>query len=500
MKNITEAQYDQLCDACDALLQNNAYSFESNANAFLHVIREHPIFLNAYSAVFNKNTISFCFHLLKLLLWNIIIGSYKLLHSIYRYYLLGDKLIKDKRVFKDVFISHFLNDSFINHEKDFYFFDLPQKIAITNKSSLQLYINFTGQSSSKIKVKWEDRDTVSMLLPRYLPLIQEIKIRGLMLFEAIKLLQSKTTSSFERRIKFQAVIASFSSATHTNYRIAFLARHYIKNNGIKRIFTTYEGHPWERLIFAMAREIDPTIVGVGYQHAIVFRKQHAIRRKLTSNFEPNYILCSGEHGKQQFEAINYLPSKRLLSFGSNRTIDFKQDQLAVEAKERKVFLMLSEGDLIECLPLSRFVVQLAKENLSAHFIIRFHPITRVKSVLKALPSLNPPPKNIELSSLSFEEDLRRAHFAIYRGSTTIIKAIQYGLIPLYYERPNEISIDPLYEIQKEKVNLKSIEDIELLKQIPHKELIKRQHKLIKYASRFFSPLNYDEALKINKTV
>ena len=47
MKNITEAQYDQLCDACDALLQNNASSIERNANVFLHVIREHPIFLNA---------------------------------------------------------------------------------------------------------------------------------------------------------------------------------------------------------------------------------------------------------------------------------------------------------------------------------------------------------------------------------------------------------------------------------------------------------------------
>ncbi|MEL0226373.1 MAG: hypothetical protein VW912_06855 [Flavobacteriaceae bacterium] len=81
MKNITEAQYDQLCDACDALLQNNAYSFERNANAFLHVIREHPIFLNVYSAVFNKNGVSFFIHLIKLVLWNIIIGSYQHFHS-----------------------------------------------------------------------------------------------------------------------------------------------------------------------------------------------------------------------------------------------------------------------------------------------------------------------------------------------------------------------------------------------------------------------------------
>ena len=500
MKNITEAQYDQLCDACDALLQNNASSIERNANEFLHVIREHPIFLNTYSAVFYKKGISFLIYLLKLLFWNIAIGSYKLLHSIYRCYFLGDKLIKDKRIFEDVFISHFLNDSFIHHERDFYFFDLPQRVAKKNNSSLQLYINFTGQSTDKIQAQWKDRLTVSKALPRYLSLGQELKIRCLMLLDAIKLIRVNSTSSFDKRIKFQAAIDALSSATHTNYRLAFLVQHYVKNNGAKRIFTTYEGHPWERLIFAMAREIDPTIECIGYQHAIVFRKQHAIRRKLAHNFEPNYILCSGEHGKQQFEAINYLPSNRLLCFGSNRTIDFAQEQLAVQAKERKVFLMLSEGDLIECLPLAKFVVQLAKENPSAHFIIRFHPITKVESVLKALPELVPPPKNIELSRLSFEEDLSRAHFAIYRGSTTIIKAIQYGLIPLYYERPNEISIDPLYDIQKEKINLKSNEDFKLITQMSQVDLIKRQHRLIEFVERFFSALNYDEVLKINQTL
>ena len=81
----------------------------------------------------------------------------------------------------------------------------------------------------------------------------------------------------------------------------------MSNKILKRIFTTYEGHPWERLIFAMAREIDPTIVCVGYQHAIVFRKQHAIRRKLTSNFEPNYILCSGEHGFNNLKKLIIYP-------------------------------------------------------------------------------------------------------------------------------------------------------------------------------------------------
>ena len=170
--------------------------------------------------------------------------------------------------------------------------------------------------------------------------------------------------------------------------------------------------------------------------------------------------------------------------------------MCVEAKERNVFLMLSEGVLIECLPLAKFVVQLAKENPNAYFIIRFHPITRVENVLKAIPELVSPPKNIELSNLSFEEDLERSHFAIYRGSTTIIKAIQYGLVPLYYEREDELSIDPLYGIQNEKINLKSLNDLEIVLKVSHQELIKRQHKLIAYVARFFSPIDYKEALKI----
>ena len=54
MKNITEAQYDQLCDACDNIINNKPNSFERNANAFLHVIREHPIFLNVQTNFYTR--------------------------------------------------------------------------------------------------------------------------------------------------------------------------------------------------------------------------------------------------------------------------------------------------------------------------------------------------------------------------------------------------------------------------------------------------------------
>ena len=494
--NISEAQYNKLCNACDRLLKKNDSSFERNANAFLSVIRQHPVFLNGYNPVFYKSGGAFFIQFFKLLFKYLIIGIVKLLDAVWRNYFLRDRIIKYEGVFDNIFISHFLNDSFIDQESDFYFHDLPQKIKEREESSLKLYINFTSLSSSKIEQKWKNRSTASIVLPKYLSVFQEIKIRVLMLREAISILNSRSSSKFQKRVKFQAAIGSLSSATHSNYRRAILVQNYIKNNNVKRVFTTYEGHPWERLIFAMAREINPSIKCVGYQHALIFRKQHSIKRKLAQSFEPNFILFSGEHGMHQFNNIDYLPPKRLLCFGSNRSIETKLDKLAVEAKERNLFLMLSEGDLVEFIPLARFIVQLSKKLPNAHFIIRFHPITRVKSVLKAIPELCKQKSNIELSNLSFEEDLKRAHFAIYRGSTTIIKAIQYGLIPLYLDKSNEISIDPLFDIQKERINLKSIEDILILDKIPHDELIIRQKKLIVFVSQFFSPLNYKEALKV----
>ena len=130
--------------------------------------------------------------------------------------------------------------------------------------------------------------------------------------------------------------------------------------------------------------------------------------------------------------------------------------------KRNVFLTLPEGDLIECIPLTKFVIQLAKVYFNFHFIIRFHPITKLNQVKRECPNLIQNLPNLELSQFSFEDDLKRSDYAIYRGSTTIIRAIQNGLVPLYYHKQNEITIDPLFEINQEKINLSVPKDLSLI--------------------------------------
>lgn len=498
MEAISEAQYDQICKACDLLLKKKNFSLERNANSYLHVIREHPIFLKSYSALFFKGSFSFFIYLGKKLFWHLILGIFKFFHAILRYYILGDRNKKDSRIFNDAFISHFLNDSFINHKRDFYFFDLPSKILQSKSSSLQLYINFSNKYSNYIDDHGLDKPVASKILPKYLPLFQELKIRVLLFREAISILKVKTSSNFEKRLKYDAAIASVSSATHSNYRLAISIQQFIKKNNIKRVFTTYEGHPWERLIFAMARKINPSVVCIGYQHAILFKKQHAIKRKLEKNFEPDYILFSGKKGLNNFKEIDYLPSNRLILFGTNRLETKRKKVLNVNSEKKKSFLILPEGDLIESVPLTKFVLQLALEYPQFQFIFRYHPITNVKQVIRQCPLLKQNLPNVKLSSESFANDLASAQFAIYRGSTTIIKAVQNGLIPLYYQKMNEITIDPLSDIQQEKINLSSTQDLSLILNKSLGEFEKSQSKIIEYTNDFFSPINYDEVLNVLK--
>ena len=228
MRTISEAVYEKLCKACDALLEKNPTSITRNANALLHVIREHPIFLSNYEIIFKKNSALFYLSLINKLLWNSILGTYKLFHSFYRNYFTGDRVKRENLNIDYLFVSHFLNQNFLNHKSDFYFFDLPDSMLNKNEKSQLLYINFTGLTSSVIEKQWENRITPSLALSRYLPFKDELLIRVLLVNEAIKILFEKTDNLFEKRVKLLAAVGALSSSTFSNLRLAKLVQKHIK--------------------------------------------------------------------------------------------------------------------------------------------------------------------------------------------------------------------------------------------------------------------------------
>ena len=101
------------------------------------------------------------------------------------------------------------------------------------------------------------------------------------------------------------------------------------------------------------------------------------------------------------------------------------------------------------------------------------------------------PENITISQLTIEEDIERSSQVLYRGSTAIVQAVVAGLKPIYLELPDELSIDPLYEVACGREIISIPEELQKII-FSHREEVDVQVELEqvqKYCQLFFQPFN-----------
>jgi hypothetical protein len=212
----------------------------------------------------------------------------------------------------------------------------------------------------------------------------------------------------------------------------------------KTIIVTLEGHSWERVVFATARNVLPTIYCVGYQHAALFNLQHAIKRPLGSVYDPNLILTSGTYAKEKLEEVLELKGIPIDVLGSIRSV---QPTVITNNSNMKTCVVLPEGIESECNLLFEFSLDCAILLPDIEFIWRLHPNMSYAMLIKRNSKLRKLPSNVTISFASLDKDLARCEWALYRGSTSVLQAIAAGANPIYLGQPTEISIDPLYELK-----------------------------------------------------
>ena len=183
----------------------------------------------------------------------------------------------------------------------------------------------------------------------------------------------------------------------------------------------------------------------------------------------------------------FISDERIHVLGTER-ISKKEKKITPNYK-RDTFLFLPEGDLIECYPIVDLSIELSKLKPNYKFILRFHPITDVKRLKEKRPVLLNPPSNLIISNSTIETDYKRSHFAIYRGSTTIIKAIQNGIIPIIFKNKNEMNIDPIDSLSNFKKMIQFPSDITKIIETDEDTNVKNLKKLIIGVKEYFSPIN-----------
>ena len=492
---MSEEEYDLLCAINDSILLEKKECKYRQAISALHVVREHPVFIKKYTPVLHYNRLEFFAHLIKILIISTIKGAIKSFKT-FKYTFTRVPKHTQKTHTEGLIISHFLNHSFLSHTDDFYFSDLSNKLS-TDKGKFNLYyINHSALSEKYINQQFQKNKRDKFAFSRYLSLGEELKISLGLISEGLQLwLGSFQYNGIEKRLRKFAALDALSTASHFSLRMESHVIKLIKELQPKFLLSTYEGHAWERILFHGAKKTSKHIVTIGYQHALIFKKQHAIKRRLSENFNPDYVFTSGNYGREVLIRNNFLNPEKIQVFGSSRCKS-KEEDLKIFQPNLETVLLLPEGDYNECKLMIDLGVKLASQHPNFKFIVRFHPLIDIKKINQRNKVLNQKPKNIVLSNSSLDEDLSHSNYVIFRGTTAAMKAIQSGLYPIYFRHRNELSINPFGENEKYIDFIDNHFDFKEIILKTNDEKRGRLSFIQSLIGEYFSPINYDVAIDI----
>ena len=461
-KIISKKQYLNLCKICDTFLLSKKTSLARVANPFFSIIKEHPLYLNKYGILFNATNSEFNLISLSFSFFKKIIKIFKILINFKSWHYKQIRFSK----YDYIFLTHLINEKLIDKTEDPYFGNVPNELIKKNKKILVVYINHTKNPSSKIIHKSNNKIFSQIILDSYLNFFLEFTFLLMVIRDNLLLrkLLKKEKDELIKKIIFNASSLKLVSKTIANIRIGEQIKRIVKIYQPKAIITTFEGHPYERIVYRMSREALNSIYCIGYIHAGLSQYQHSVRRKLSNLYDPDQIMAPGKISYNQIINSHNFINTKFSILGSHKNNNIIQTKKIFRLNNYKTFLVLPEGMPSECKLLLDFTIKCSNEFTKSKFIFRLHPYNRellLKNLLHyySKSSLS---KNIIFSKNSLEEDILISNFAIYRGSSAIINAVNNKLIPIYYSFSEDLTIDPLYEIKEGKYTVRNVLDLKKL--------------------------------------
>jgi hypothetical protein len=465
---LTEEQYRLLCEACDQVLLAPDSTIERISIPWLHVIREHPVFLTSYIDLFKPAKGGRAIVRKWWLFFRNRAGWFKQIVSTLRAD--GQSWFGPKELPRGVdflFVSHLLNESQAGNAEDFYFAGLANELVARGHSAVIALINHTGKDAKPLAARWNGSPVPRVILSGSLRLLEEVNLHRRLQNESLRLgkLAQIEGSGLRRRVIARASEEALSGGALTVLRMASQIGALAAILQPKTIVITYEGHAWERVAFASARSRHPSVRCIGYQHAALFKLQHAIRRNLSPQYNPDHILTAGEITQAQLSRAPGLREIPVTVLGSNRGSigSLEKGQTAAGTQGRiwgkaPACLVIPEGIASECDTLFNFALVCAQLLPQIRFIWRLHPILSFESLVSKNKKFRQLPANVEMSRMPINQDLERCRWALYRGTTAVMQAVLSGLRPIYLKLADELSIDPLHELNTFRVTIESPED------------------------------------------
>lgn len=201
---MNENQYKELCRLTDQVLLAPDATPACVSIPWLHIIREHPVFLENYESLFlpDRDIIDSIRIWLRSTRYKMLIMKTVLKSVFHSNSSVWSKMIKNLSSVDVLFISHLLNKSQIDDNEDFYYSDLPRKLNEDLYPSLIAMLNHTGKSTFQFSANQNSNGLCKVVFPRTLGLFYEIESIMLLWKESRRLRKSAKSEKNSLKKKF----------------------------------------------------------------------------------------------------------------------------------------------------------------------------------------------------------------------------------------------------------------------------------------------------------
>lgn len=432
---MTEQEYAELAAACDRLLRAPSTSVARLAIPALHVLNERPSSLAQYAPLFAEGTGSGFSNFPRALI--------RAGRGLTRSLCARRRVPQHHGPVDVVIVSHLLKPDQLDQSTDFYFGALQNQLQGQGVTSLLVLISHLGQAPHTPPPGPLPRTILAgPVSPR-----TELSIWR-QCANACTTLRHEAGSSLNRIDRGLTVFASrqaLSAATVDNLRMHASLAEICRVANPKIVITTYEGTVAERLIWQAARAARRRPLCVGYQHALVLERAHAIRRPVAApglDCDPDVVLTLGDIPHAALATSPELRSVRFIQYGSHRRAPLPP--LPRLQDRPRQCLVLPDADAQECATLFDFALAAARHSPEISFSLRPHPMVDPQTLLRRQPELQRLPANVSLSvSKPLMEDFAQARYCLYRGSSAALHAVLAGIKPYYLAQRGELPFDCL---------------------------------------------------------
>lgn len=389
-----------------------------------------------------------------------------------------------KKNYEYLILSHLVSYDNLRYDNDFYFGNLAEKIG-SNKVLLVL-IDHIGFKKNQLKYKIKGN---YIILSKKLNFLTEIKL----LFKtSIKIFYHSFFFKKKNLLSIRNILTSID-----NQRISLQVKKILEKYNLKNIFFTFEGNSYEKLVCYETGSLKMNIKKIGYQFGVIRKFQYSLFSFINRKFDPDMIFTIGKNNK---EILLSKFKKRfdIQNFGLFRNSEINTKFVKKIKDKRKIkVLVMPEGIIDEINILLDFCKK--NDDKEIQFTFRLHPIFLKNKKFNLL--IKRIGRNIKISKNKLDFDIKNNEYLLYRGTASVINVVNSGLIPIYLNKKNQFSIDPLFKVNKNHIVNYNNKLLQFIKNSHNKKIfIKEGMKIKKFSENFYDKPKFSILLKFLKKI